>query len=154
RPAPAGPHRRGCPLPSIPLRRPAPARAAHALTTALLLALTALLPLGRPAAAGPAPGSGDAGPPPVAGRPGPDFLAVAFADAAVGGAVGAGGAVLKTTDGGATWTPQPSGTAAPLFGVAAASADAAWAVGAGGTVLHTVDGGATWRAQRSGTGWD
>jgi photosystem II stability/assembly factor-like uncharacterized protein len=66
-------------------------------------------------------------------------------------AVGAGGAIVASTDGGTTWAPQTSGTTADLNGVAFADATHGWAVGAGGAVLATVDGGATWAPQTSGT---
>ncbi len=36
------------------------------------------------------------------------------ADADTGAAVGTGGTILRTTEGGATWTPQSSGTIAKL----------------------------------------
>ena len=77
--------------------------------------------------------------------------AVAFANAHDGWAVGLGGTVLATTDGGAMWFAQSSGTAFDLTGVAFANATDGWAVGLGGTVLATTDGGATWVAQSSGT---
>ena len=45
------------------------------------------------------------------------LLEVAFVDGRVGWAVGTGGAILSTADGGATWTPQESGTTFPLHSV-------------------------------------
>ena len=47
-------------------------------------------------------------------------------------AVGNGGTILKTSNGGQTWLPQTSGTASALNGVACTSATACVAVGAGG----------------------
>jgi len=70
-------------------------------------------------------------------------------DAVTAWAVGEGGVILKTSDGGATWTPQVSGTGAALFGVSAIDSSTAWAVGAGGVIVATSDGGATWRALNS-----
>jgi len=67
--------------------------------------------------------------------------------AALGSGVGeTGGAILHTTDGGATWVSQaiPSGLAGGIKGVKGLSRDEAWAASLGGTVLHTTDGGATW----------
>ena len=63
-------------------------------------------------------------------------------------------AIVRTTDGGATWVVQTSGTTGTLWGVSFADANAGTAVGTGpegGTILRTTDGGATWVAQTSGT---
>jgi len=51
------------------------------------------------------------------------------------------GEIYKTTDGGASWFPQKSGTTATLRGVTAIDPNTAWAVGDGGIILHTIDGG-------------
>jgi photosystem II stability/assembly factor-like uncharacterized protein len=61
---------------------------------------------------------------------------------AVGWVVGAGGGIMKTSDGGATWVRQQSHTNGDFLDVSFASVDEGWAVG--GTIVHTVDGGATW----------
>jgi hypothetical protein len=55
---------------------------------------------------------------------------------------------LRTTDGGATWVTQTSGTTAGLLGVSFTDANTGTVVG--GTILRTTDGGATWVAQTSG----
>jgi hypothetical protein len=59
--------------------------------------------------------------------------------------VGSAGAILVTTDGGATWSAQASGTTAPLYGVAFSDATRGWAVGGGyplaGVILATTNGG-------------
>ena len=68
-----------------------------------------------------------------------------------GWAVGGGGTIRHTTNGGTTWTAQTSGTTQALYGVAFADASNGWAVGAGGTIRHTTNGGGTWTAQTSGT---
>lgn len=67
-----------------------------------------------------------------------------FIDAGNGWAVGDAGQILKTSDGGATWTAQTSNVTTPLTQVKFADAQAGWALGADGTVVKTVDGGATW----------
>ena len=77
--------------------------------------------------------------------------AVSFADARHGWAVGAGGAVLATADGGRTWRAQVSGTESDLFDVKFFDAREGWAVGGDGTAIHTTDGGATWRVEPTGT---
>lgn len=51
-------------------------------------------------------------------------------------AVGNGGAILGSNNGGVAWSSQPSTTIADLFGVAFASHSLGWAVGAGGTMLQ------------------
>ena len=67
--------------------------------------------------------------------------------------MGAGGTILRTTNGGGTWAAQKSGTTQALNAVTFASATTGWAVGGRGTVLRTTNGGTTWTAQRSGTTW-
>lgn len=47
----------------------------------------------------------------------PDLHGVHFVDRQTGWAVGASGAILKTLDGGRTWTPQASGTSQVLRGI-------------------------------------
>jgi photosystem II stability/assembly factor-like uncharacterized protein len=78
---------------------------------------------------------------------------VAFVDAQRGWAVGEGGTIVATTNGGATWTPQDSGTTAILRGVAFVDAQRGWTVGDNGTILVTTDGGVSWTAQIQGTTW-
>ena len=74
-----------------------------------------------------------------------------FADENGGWAVGGGGTILRTTNGGATWKAQASKTTQSLNAVVFTDAAAGWAVGNGGTILRTTNGGATWTAQKSGT---
>ena len=84
-----------------------------------------------------------------------DLAGVAFASVSDGWAVGAAGAILHTTDGGATWTAQSAPVNTPsLAGVAFASVSDGWAVGAAGAILHTTNAGGVWSAQSSGTGAD
>jgi len=66
---------------------------------------------------------------------------------AVGMAAGSnGGTILKTTDGGATWS-HLTGTTDPLFSVFFINSDTGVAVGNHGTILKTTDGGVNWNAQ-------
>lgn len=65
---------------------------------------------------------------------------VKFSDAFNGWAVG-DKAVLRTSDGGATWQRQNIPKEAFFFGVDALSPNEAWIVGSGGNIIHTVDGG-------------
>jgi photosystem II stability/assembly factor-like uncharacterized protein len=82
---------------------------------------------------------------------------VTFIDANTGWAVGAihwdqaqrryVGTIIKTTDGGVTWTPQVVGVNELLNAVVFVDATTGWVVGANGTILHTTDGGQTWTQQ-------
>ena len=66
-------------------------------------------------------------------------------------AVGQNSTIVKTTDGGSTWSYQKFAAAsAELHDVAFSDANTGWAVGANGTILSTTDGGANWSAQTSG----
>ncbi len=74
------------------------------------------------------------------------LTALAFADARHGWAVGHDGAILHSSDAGATWAlqhwqPQQN---APLFSVLPLSAKEVITVGAFGTLKITTDGGKTW----------
>ena len=67
-------------------------------------------------------------------------------------ACGAGGTILFTSNGGATWSQQESGTTNDLHGIAFHEiAGSVVAVGAGGTILRTTNQGATWTPLPSGT---
>jgi len=57
--------------------------------------------------------------------------------------VGQSGKIAKTTDGGANWSLQTSGTAVDLTAVSCPSTSVCYAVGSSGTIRKTVDGGAT-----------
>jgi len=64
--------------------------------------------------------------------------------------VGAGGTILRTTDGGVSWESQSSGSSNLLLGVSFTDAATGTIVGGGGTILRTTDGGVTWLPQMSG----
>jgi len=73
---------------------------------------------------------------------------VSMADAKRGWAVGQSGIILRTEDGGLTWTQQPNNKVdedTHLFGVQALDANTAWAVGEWGGRLFTDDGGKSWQ---------
>jgi photosystem II stability/assembly factor-like uncharacterized protein len=76
-----------------------------------------------------------------------DLLDVTFVDARNGWAVGEGGAVLHTSNGGETWERQGSGTELTLVRVTFVTPQDGWAVGRFGVIIHTSDGGATWERQ-------
>ena len=58
-----------------------------------------------------------------------DLSAVCFTDANTGTAVGESGTILRTTDGGTTWTSQSNGTTVRLNGVCFTDANTGTAVG-------------------------
>jgi len=60
---------------------------------------------------------------------------ISFADANTGWAVGIGGTILKTTDGGATWNAQNSGTTYNLSSVDFVDSSNGWAVGSVGGIV-------------------
>ena len=51
------------------------------------------------------------------------------------------GTILRTTDGGATWTKQFIGTSNDLIGVSFTDANTGTVVGQGGTIMRTTTGG-------------
>ncbi len=84
--------------------------------------------------------------------------AVAVSDSQIATAVGDYGTILRTSDGGATWT-LVGGTSEDLRGVSFVDANTGTAVGGSRTlppftpavILRTTDGSATWTPQQSGT---
>ena len=72
-----------------------------------------------------------------------------MADGSTGWTVRSGGDILKTEDGGITWTPQVSGASRTLLGVSGVSASKVVAVGRGGS-LQAWDG-VEWTGQSAGT---
>ncbi len=86
----------------------------------------------------------------VSGLPSVDFYQTYFVDKLLGYAVGDGETILKTTNGGGTWT-QLRYTASQLSyeSVFFVNASTGWAGGEGGTLVKTTDGGATWSPQTS-----
>jgi predicted CXXCH cytochrome family protein len=74
-----------------------------------------------------------------------NLYGVSFGSATTGYGVGAAGTICRTTDAGATWTPQTVGTE-QFNSVACSKANVnyAIAVGANGTIRYTTNGGGTW----------
>lgn len=83
----------------------------------------------------------------------PDLYSVQFVDADHVYIVGDRGLILVSTDGGATWREQHSGSDAQLFHLSLRG-DRGWVVGTGGVILHTDNGGRNWYPQRSGVNDD
>ena len=101
----------------------------------------------------------------VYNSPQPVSAIAAAPDGAHGWAVGAAGLIVATTDGGATWQQQVSGTQVNLATVAAVGNAAAIAAGVGSgfgdvvmepqphVILRTNDGGKTWNELRFDAGY-
>jgi hypothetical protein len=79
------------------------------------------------------------------------LIGINFIDAITGTAVGGYGTILRTTNGGITWTLQTSGTGRDLRSVSLTDANTGTAVGDYGTILRTTNGGINWTIQTSGT---
>lgn len=69
---------------------------------------------------------------------------VFFVDAKIGWAVGNGGVILKSINGGGRWALQPSNTPNSLHAVYFVSPTTGVAAGDLGTMIRTTDGGKTW----------
>lgn len=72
--------------------------------------------------------------------------ALAMLDAGTGWAVGERGTLLKTVDGGASWTGVPGPSTAALSDVAFADAQHGWALASDGSIWQTTNGGTRWTA--------
>jgi hypothetical protein len=70
---------------------------------------------------------------------GNNLRGASFVDANTGTVVGEYGAIVRTTDGGSSWTIQVSGTTQTLWAVSFTDVNNGTAVGEGGTILRTTD---------------
>src|SRR5262249_30139955 len=84
--------------------------------------------------------------------PAPRDLADVYRDGSLTLVVGAGGTILRSTDGG-DYLAVDAGTTADLRAVSGRGAEI-WVVGRAGTVLRSLDGGAHFAAVPSGTSVD
>ncbi len=82
---------------------------------------------------------------------GNDLLDVQFLDSQTGWAIGDAGTILKTSNGGSSWSNQNSGTIQKLNSVHFTNAQTGWAVGDSGTILKSSNGGNSWSSQNSET---
>ena len=78
-----------------------------------------------------------------------DLFGVTFPSSEHGWVCGRWGAIFHTTDGGATWNRQKSGTELTLSAICFVDDTHGWTVGDEGTILHTSDGGNTWLSKKS-----
>src|SRR5213075_2321621 len=82
---------------------------------------------------------------------GNNLRGASFVDANTGTVVGEYGTIVRTTDGGNSWTIQASGTTQTLWAVSFTDANHGTAVGEAGIIVGTTDGGDHWVTQPSGT---
>jgi photosystem II stability/assembly factor-like uncharacterized protein len=80
-----------------------------------------------------------------------DLKSVTFTNATTGFAVGLGGTVLKTTDGGTNWTTVTTPMVQDIYSVLFLDESNGLILGDGGKILKTTDGGANWSFKVSGT---
>lgn len=93
----------------------------------------------------------------------PEFLSIRFADKKLGFVIGSvlktvnkevrvvDSFVMRTNDGGETWSRVIVPTKAELYHLDFVSSSRGWIVGAGGVILTTLDSGLNWQIQQSGT---
>lgn len=89
--------------------------------------------------------------PPIAGGAYALYRDIDFPAAGKGWAVGDGGTIAKTVNGGETWTTQSSSVSSRLTAVDFVTTNVGFAVGRSGVILRTRDGGAHWVKLSSGT---
>jgi MYXO-CTERM domain-containing protein len=85
--------------------------------------------------------------PTVEGRPSPTWTAAAMPTSSVAFAVGTGGGVITSTNGGVDWTwlsDDAAFTELDLYAVCFVSATQGWIAGEGGVILSTSNGGNSW----------
>ncbi|MDP3829936.1 MAG: YCF48-related protein [Ignavibacteriaceae bacterium] len=75
---------------------------------------------------------------------------VQFVSSSVGWAVGDAGRVMKTTDGGSTWSIESTTVLRELYSLSFTDANNGTAVGYEGKIVRTTDGGSNWVEQTSG----
>jgi photosystem II stability/assembly factor-like uncharacterized protein len=79
-----------------------------------------------------------------------ELYSVHFENGLTGWSSGAGGVILKTTNGGNSWLSQPSGVSINLLAIYFTSVNTGWAAGESGVILKTTNGGDSWQTQNSG----
>ncbi len=81
---------------------------------------------------------------------------VFLVNSTIGWSVADGKYIIKTTNGGANWSTQQTGSILDptLYSVMFADTNYGWTVGTGGTIYATTNGGTNWATQTSGTTLD
>ncbi len=87
----------------------------------------------------------------VKGSPNYEIYATSFADSLNGWAVGAGGTVWRTTDGGLNWSYLITTLRVNWYGVWFVDRMVGWKCGTNGAIMKTTSGGLSWTTQNSGT---
>jgi photosystem II stability/assembly factor-like uncharacterized protein len=80
-----------------------------------------------------------------------DLLSIYCVDYVHGWVSGAGGLIIRSSDGGASWVVSETGTQSALYATAFADVSLGIAAGDSGTIVRSQDGGTTWKAISSGT---
>ena len=80
-----------------------------------------------------------------------NIYGVDFIDHNIGWVVGPNKKIMKSTNGGMTWTLQASSGSETLHEIWFVNDQKGWTVGEWGAILHTTDGGMNWVEQASGT---
>lgn len=76
---------------------------------------------------------------------------VVFLSSSIALACGDGGTILRSVDGGATWSALGLPTAEPLLALSFQSSSAGLVVGAGGVAFRSTDAGASWQPLNTGS---
>ena len=87
-----------------------------------------------------------------------EIKSISVVDANTAFAAGVQGLILKTADGGKTWSAYPSGQTVDLYSISFVDANHGWAVGnatfpGGPVIVATTDGGVTWTRQGAPAGF-
>jgi photosystem II stability/assembly factor-like uncharacterized protein len=79
----------------------------------------------------------------------PLMEAIDFVDEQIGYLAGNEGTIMKTVNGGATWSFPATGTTEDLYAIQCRNPGLCYAAGNSGVLLKTADGGATWSARNT-----
>jgi photosystem II stability/assembly factor-like uncharacterized protein len=83
-----------------------------------------------------------------------DYLGIHFVNPDTGWACGDLGTVIKTTDGGSSWTVEQTNTTTPILKVNSYNGQIVIASGYSGLILRSSDSGTTWTTEASGVTGD
>jgi photosystem II stability/assembly factor-like uncharacterized protein len=79
-----------------------------------------------------------------------ELFSIFFVDPLLGWSTGLNGAILKSTDGGFSWSDQTSGTYEQIFSCFFIDANLGWCSGFNGIILKTTNGGNLWEIKNQG----